>query len=323
MGGLTALRFFVNELALGEACASTDPPHAPLAELLGIRKRSEAIGAVLYCSGQLSLFQTPSGVALHTVVQQMSLDERKIFMSWITKRGPFIEHDRQEATDDLFYFEDVEVTELGLGEAARRILGARKAAVFSVVSKDGSRFATTPLDVVHGFSEEPLDHLLVPNCWTEPQLEAAILAESPEPETWSEFLAYCRTRYNRLLISDHCDATLRSHPYGRGLAAAIEKRLEVLQELMCNMQPDGALTTEGQALRDQHFKGEVAPFSDESSKRKRRNPERFRFPNPDGDGSLVCTWHGKVRPRFFRIHFEWPVPPRRRTLRVCYMGPKL
>lgn len=244
-------------------------------------------------------------------------------MSWINRRGPFIEDDRQPAEDDLFYFDHIEVTELGLGEAARRILGTQSAAVFSVLGDETSQFATTPLDVTHGFPEEPLQLVSVANYWTEEGLEAAILEAQPDPTTWSEFLARCRARHDRLLIGEHCDDTLRPHPYRPSLAAAIERRLRTLQELMCSMEADGSLTALGQELLDQQFRGEAAPFSDESDTRKQRYPGRFRFTDPEGDGTLVCTWHGKVRPQFFRIHFEWPVPPPHRTLKVCYIGPKL
>lgn len=269
------------------------------------------------------MLEVRRGVALHTVARGMSRDRIGIFMSWINKRGPFIEQDRQAAEDDLFYFDRIEVTELGLGEAARRILAAQSAAVFSVLRDDTSRFATTPLDVTHGFTEEPFQLLPVPNFWTEETLEEAILEAQPDPTTWSEFLAHCRARHDRLLIGEHCDATLKPHPYRPGLAAAIERRLRVLQELMRNMGADGSLTAPGQELLDQQFKGEEAPFSDESDTRKQKFPGRFRFPNPGGRGTLDCTWHGKVHPQFFRIHFEWPVPPPRRTLKVCYIGPKL
>lgn len=317
------MRVFVNELALQDACSAANPQHAPLEELLRIRQRSEPIRRALYCSGNLSVLEIRPGVVLSAVAQRMPRERLSLFMRWIAKQGPFIETDRQSAQDDLFYFEDIEVTELGLGEAARWILAARRAAVLSVVGGAAPRFAKSSLEVLHGSPEEPRDHLAVPNYWAAEELDAVLQAELPDPATWSEFLSRCRTRYDRLLISVHCDARLKSRPYARSLGRAIKRRLQVLQELMCNMNSDGSLSADGRELLDQYFKGQHARFTDESHTRKQTHPERFRFPDPDGDGALVCTWHGKVSPQSFRIYFEWPVPPPRRILKICYIGPHL
>ena len=253
----------------------------------------------------------------------MSREHLGLLMRWIDKQGPFIESDRQPLEDDLFYFDGIEVTELGLGEAARWILTGRQAAVLSMLAETTSRFAESALGVIHGFPEDPSNHVSVPNYWAESELAAALQEAAPEPRTWPEFLASARTRYDRLLIGDHCYAILKSRPYTRSLASAIERRLEVLQSLMEEMNADGSLTSCGRELREQHFKGKCAPFSDESDTRTRSDSKRFVFPDPAGEGVLECTWHGKVRTQFYRIHFEWPVPSPHRLLKICYIGPKL
>ncbi len=91
---------------------------------------------------------------------------------------------------------------------------------------------------------------------------------------------------------------------------------------MTEMNNDGRLSEAGEELRNTYFVGERSWFSDESETRK-RSPETFTFPDPDGDGTLVCFWRDKVSTRAFRIHFEWPVSPPVRRLRVVYIGPHL
>ena len=292
-------------------------------ELLRIRKDSPVIRDVLYCAGGLSATEIRTGVTLRALAQRMSREHAGLLLNWIDRMGPFIEGDRQVVEDDLFYFDDIEVTDLGLGEAARWILTARQAAVLSMLAETTSRFAESALGVIHGFQEDPFNHISVPNYWAESDLAAALQEAAPEPRTWHEFLASARTRYDRLLIGDHCYAILKSRPYTRSLASAIERRLDVLQALMEEMNSDGSLTSHGQELQAQQFKGECAPFSDESDTRKQSNPQRFLFPNPAGAGVLQCTWHGKVRIQSYRIYFEWPVQPPHRQLRVCYVGPHL
>jgi hypothetical protein len=72
---------------------------------------------------------------------------------------------------------------------------------------------------------------------------------------------------------------------------------------------------------------------------KRRGPDRHRSrPRPKtrfsqylkgldirGWGSLfkADSQHGKISHRYFRLHFEWPVPSGAEQIKVLYIGPKL
>ena len=265
------------------------------------------------------------GVRLAEVGRRLPRDKRGLLFQWTGKKGPFIEDDRQEADDDLFLFADKDVTNLGLGEAARRILAKRSAATLSPVQDPASRFAADPLRVVHGLAEDPIGHVPVANFHETNALADALQAERPEPEpaTWPELLAEARGRFDRLHIGTHCDGVLARRPYHPPGGRRILALLDVLQRLMVEMDDDGRLSEAGEGLRNTYFVGERSWFSDESETRK-RSPETFTFPDPDGDGTLVCFWHGKVSKPVFRIHFEWPVsPPVRRRLRIVYIGPHL
>ena len=317
------MRVFVNELSLAEACSEASPPHAPLEELLRIRHRSSVIRESLYCAGSLSRVEVRPGVTVEALARTLSRERMSLFLNWVNKRGPFIEHDRQVADDDLFYFESTEVTELGLGEAARRMLADQSTAVLSVPAIATSPFTRSPLQVLQGFRDDPIRHLDVSNYWDGSALEGVLRGEPREPNAWPELLDHCRSRYDRLLISAHCDAQLRPHPYQPSVGRAIERLLNTLQMLMLEMREDGSLTSRGQELRDQHFTGQEAPFSDESDRRKQARRSRFVFPDPAGGGVLECTWHGKIRTRYYRLYFEWPVPTPCRRMKICYIGPHL
>ena len=112
------------------------------------------------------------------------------------------------------------------------------------------------------------------------------------------------------------------HPPGGRRILAL---LDVLQRLMTEMDGDGRLSRAGAELHNRFFVGERSWFSDESEGRK-NSPKTFTFPDPadpNGAKRLVCPWHGKVSTRAFRIHFEWPVSPPVRRLRIVYIGPHL
>ena len=319
------MRVFVNELALRESCAVASPPYAPLEELLRTRQKHPVIARILYCPGTMSSLEIRSGVTLSSVVRTMPRDIRNQMFAWIAKRGPFIEHDRQDVENDLFFFGDYEVTDGGLGEAARRIVASLRAAVFSVVHDRMSLFVADPLTVTHGFHEKPIDYVDVPNFRDGGDLAGALVDMAPEPETWCELLSSCRQLHDRLLVGSHCDVVLSRFPYSPSTGRRVQALLAVLQRLMLEMKEDGSLTEAGNRLRNQYFVGERALFSDESSSRKthRTTRDAFEFPDPEGSGTLTCYWHGKISSKSFRIHFEWPVTRPREKLRVAYIGPHI
>ena len=316
------LRAFVNELALAEACAAAHPSHAPLGALIEARRRHPVLVEGLYCASGMPNTEIRPGVRVSAVGWRLPRDKRGLLFQWVSKKGPFIEDDPQAADDDLFLFEGEDVTNLGLGEAARRTLAKRPAAALSPVQDPASRFAVDPLCVVHGLEEEPIGRVPVTNFHETNALADALRAARPEPETWPELLAEARARFDRLHIGSHCDRVLARPPYHPPGGRRVLELLDVLQRLMTEMDSGGRLSEAGEELRNTYFVGERSWFSDESETRK-HSPETFTFPDPDGDGTLVCFWHGKVSTRAFRIHFEWPVSPPVRRLRVVYIGPHL
>ena len=316
------MRAYVNELALAEACAGAEPEYVPLEALLAARYQHRALAKALFCARGMLGTRVRSNLCLRDLGDRLPPDKRRLFFQWTAKKGPFIDDDRQSIDQDLFLFGDDEVTDLGLGEAARRILSSFSAAALSPVHGLASRFAADPLVVVHGLLDEPLARVPVPNYLAPDALAEAIQKERPEPKNWPELLGEARRRFARLRIGDHCDQILARQTYHPHQARQILKLLGVLQRLMDEMGEQGELSAEGRRLRSQFFVGKNAWFTDETETRK-QSPDTFTFPNPAGQGTLTCFWHGKIASGFFRLHFEWPVESPRERLRVAYIGPHL
>jgi hypothetical protein len=123
---------------------------AAIVPLLRLRQRSELVRQTLYASkmlgdrpvvGQLSF--------VHCLYQGGEQHLRRSVLQWITKQGPFLDDDRQQIEDDYFAFEGHDVTDQGLGEAARRRHFNLEAGCFSFVGGpvDCER---NPLTVQHG-----------------------------------------------------------------------------------------------------------------------------------------------------------------------------
>ena len=262
------------------------------------------------------------GLLLRDVGQRLPRDQRHLFFAWAAKHGPFIDDDRQPVEPDLFVFgeEEADVTDLGLGEAARRLLAGEAACVLSLVEDPASRFATDPLVVVQELLDDAYEHIRVPNFLDVATLAAAVRADLPDPTNWAEALAQARQRFDRLLIGDYCDTCLSRETFRPHQSRRVVELLAVLQAVMEEMNQGGELSAKGRELYEKHFVGKTAWFSDESERHK-RTPERYTFPDPAGPGTLTCFWHGKIRSQFLRMHFEWPLYSPADRLRVVYIGP--
>ncbi len=316
------MRVFINELALADACATDPAPPTSLEALLEARQRFPVLRQALYCARGMPNTTVGGRHTLADVVRGLPRDKISLFFQWLVNTGPFIENDRQPIDDDLFVFGDDDVTDLGLGEAARRVLVSKSAATLSATSSTAVRFAEDPLKVVHGIPEDPFTVVDVPNYTSVEGLVAQLSDSRPAPRTWTELLALCRQDFDRLNIGIYCERVLSRHPYSRAAGRRIRDLLTVLQQLMAEMDDSGRLSTQGVEVFNGYFVGDKAWFTDESATRKNAE-QKFTFPNPDGDGTLVCFWHGKVSVGAFRVHFEWPVQRPSQRLRVAYMGPHL
>ena len=316
------MRAYVNELALAEACAAANPECKPLEVLLATRHKYGILANVLFCARGMPATEVRPNLCLRDVGGQLPRDKQRLLFQWTDRKGPFIDDDRQPMDQDLFWFGKDDVTDLGLGEAARRILSTSPAVAFSPVHNQTSRFAADPLTIIHGLLEEPIKDVEVPNYLESAALAERMEAEQPEPKTWVELLARARERFDRLCIGEHCDEILSRHPYRPHQGGRILDLLGKLQEIKAETGEGGELSAEGLKLYHQFFVGDRAWFTGESERRKQA-PDTFTFPDPSGPGTLTCFWHGKISSGAFRLHFEWPVESPRERLRVAYIGPHL
>jgi hypothetical protein len=91
--------------------------------------------------------------------------------------------------------------------------------------------------------------------------------------------------------------------------------------------PDGSNSKRSQNLIRDLFTnaaGAEPLFSGESAPNQRNFKRVLTFPDPeDPTKEVFAHWHGKIKHRFFRIHFVWPVPRNAKRLKIVYLGQKL
>jgi len=312
------VEWHINDLSLEGQYKNPIAFREALEPLLKLRHRSTQVAAKLYCSRSFSKRPATSTHSLqHAVLALKDKDYTSQVLTWLSKSGPFWEDERHSNPDNYFQFEEEDITDQGLGEAARRIVGLTDAGVFSFQGRN-ERFAMTPLAVVHGLPEEPISRIDVPNWW---DLSVLAAAATPKPESWAEMLDTARVRFSLLKFSESIKKDLRSVPFHTGILDLIYDRLSALQAIAEEtLDAHGTLSDRGKELREVHFVGEKAQFTSEKPREKRD----LSFPDPDDQRvKLFCPWHGKVKLAQFRIHFEWPRPDLQREIKVGYIGPKI
>lgn len=317
------MRLYWNELALSEAHVSREVAAEAIEDFLSARYARAALARAVYCARTLPDTVLGDGQPLKAIVPNLKPEVRSAFYRWASASGPFLEDQREAFDDDLFLLGAIEVTDLGLGEAARQILRQRSAGVFSPAAKGGA-YTAEALSVTHGFPDEPIALIDVTNICDLRVAADRIAAAEPEPARWAELLTQCRDRYPALLISPHCDIVLARYPFERNVARRTFELLNVLQRIVEETDKEtGALSPLGREIQQQHFVGSKAWFSDAGNDEKNDFREAMTFPDPEGGDPITMFWHGKVKTPQYRIHFDWPIRAPYKRLCIGYIGPKI
>src|SRR5262249_26046695 len=158
---------------------------------------------------------------------------------------------------------------------------------------------------------ERLGQYAVSNVWTVGDLCAAATGDEPAIASWRQLVESARLRFSNLTITDDVyeNPNLLREPFEGSIRDRTMALLGHLDAYMAGRSPEGVEGPDARKIVDDYFVGDRALFSGES----RTNQEAFRsdltFPDPDNSESKIFAhWHGKISHRYFRLHFEWPVP---------------
>jgi hypothetical protein len=245
-------------------------------------------------------------------------------LEWWAKAGPFWDDERQTNEDDYFEYQGTDVTDQGLGEAARRKLVERDANAFSF-PLDG--FQETPLAVQQGLVGAPIGFIDVANYWLIQQLEVA-LESCRALNSWNDVREEVTRRYDQLIISTDFMAKLFPTPFSHAVTNRIFHLLSILNDLVLESDDEGRLSEDGEEIFRNYFAGATAGrtplFKPETHNDQQHFENDLTFRDPSDNATyLFCHWHGKIQTPQIRIHFEWPRPRGQREIKIVYIGPKL
>ena len=307
----------LNDLSLG---GQFDTRDQAIEALLGIFVKTRKRRFRMVISRGLLSRPAVGPMPLIDVIAAAQQTERALLYNWLGKSGPFSDDEPMETADDLWWLDEDEVTDQGLGAAGRKLLVGEPASSFSLTDRSSSRFKLSPLAVLQGLPGEPLWVASVVNYWDLAGLEALDSSIEVEPESWDSFISACISRYPNLMIDEqNFTIGLKKHPFHRNVVRRGFVLLKVLNDLAGGIGSDGALSESALSLLEDYFQGGKALFSDEEPQDK----HVFMFRDNNDGVDIYCSWHGKVKTPQFRLHFQWPVPMGQKYIKVLSFGEKL
>lgn len=320
------MRWYVNDVSLQGQFTEEAAFEGVLVEIIGARARLGALRRNLRTARALpERFAMANTTVRQAIQRSRNRDLRSAVLVWLDRSGPFLDDDRQPEADDYFECSGVYVSESGLGEAARRVKAGESASTFSFVGGLVD-FSQSPLVVSHGLAEDRLGTYHVLNFCTVDALIESALNEGPPITTWRELIQSARERFPRLWIPDSVfqNSALSREPFEASIRDRAFDLLSHLDTYMAGRAEDGSEGAAARKIVEDFFTGERALFSGESQTNQNKFRSELTFADPEtANLTIFAHWHGKISHRFFRLHFEWPVPKDSVQLKVLYLGPKL
>lgn len=318
------MRYYLNEASLQGQFEDDTAFRNLLDALLSARTRSPLLSA-MRTTGALADRPVSGTRNVREVVQSWrGSSTSKAFLAWVGRNGPFIEEDRLPEADDFFHCFGIDVTDGGLGEAARRVKAGE---VVASVSFPGgiNDFAKSLLEVVQGLEEDPIASYKVDNFWDAADLLNSAHRFAEPAGNWRSMIEAGRCRFPHLMLPDSIweHPRLAREPFDAVIRDRFYALLDHLNTYMSGRNADGSEGPVAQEVVHAHFHGDRALFSPESQTNRTDFRAEMTFANPGEGGEIFAHWHGKISHRYFRLHFEWPVPPGGTRLKVLYVGPKL
>lgn len=320
------MEFFLNECSLHGQYSRVEEFVKSLNTINKCKEEITKFNYTLYCSRKISSVQvTPDFNFEQIVLKTKNWDLIGAIFGWISttssKSGPFWEEKRLHCEDDWLEDESRELmTGSSLAEAAWRIEHSQESYTISFAP---SKFNKTPLKVIWKRSDEDERLIEVQNFWQIDSLKTLLNANRQAPTNWEDLIYQCVQQYTHLTFAENLANPLNMEPFSKNIADRIHVLLAILDELNACFD-NGSLNQRGEEIIRTYFHGENALFTDESDTNKVRFKKELTFKKPDNSKQTIfCPFHGKIRSRQYRIHFNWPKQEPTEPLYIVYIGPKI
>ena len=319
--GLIRMAWILNDLSLKKQFNDSDELLVEFQQLFKVRQSHSELSEKFFCSKSVGAIEVVDNKTFSSIVmQEAPRDFKSQILSWISKKGPFWCDDKAKQDDDYFEYNNIDVTDYGIGECARRKLNEQNAIAFSFKG----HFDYSPIPVQHGLPEDVLGYHHIPNIWNLDDLVVNANESIPEPKNWTSAIKRLEEKFEHLDFSEKLIEQISDLPFNITIYERAVELCRVLNEFMENRDNSPESKAKRESLLGEHFNGCKAWFSDESDTDKRKFYEQLKFYDKYQKKKITFTWHGKIKtPPQVRIYFEWPVPHDREKMQIVYFGQKI
>lgn len=314
------MEWILNNLSLNKNFANTQDFLSYMEDLLKCKFSHPLLKSGILCPRDIRDIEVIENVSFsNAVLSSAPKDLKHQILSWVNKNGPFWSDDRVNNCDDYFEYEEIDVTDMGLGECARRAILTKSISSFSVAGQ----FDITPLKICHGLQEEPLGVYDIENIWCLDDLLKSADSALPSPRCWQTALEYLKQKNPKLIFSESLYDQISELPYS---STVLERALELcraLEDYLKSRGENGEMTAITHEIIECHFHGDKAWFSDETDADICKFKQELTFLDARDNVKKVYSFHGKIKTPQIRIYFEWPIPPEQNDIQILYFGPKI
>ena len=293
-----------------------------LARLMAMRHLAQRFGWKVYCHRALLIAKPMTNTTMQEALGQLTNDERRAVMGWLTRHGPFWDDLRQHSANEYLECGGEVVTDSAVGEAAFRTFHDVECCLISITP---SNWDYSPVEVIWRREGEGLENRRTNvNNWRDVDtLEENLRLATPPIESWDDLREASIRQFMDLTFAEDCFEPLRGLPFADSVAKRVLVLFGILSRLAREFDTNGVRTLEGQRIYQDYFTGGNAWFSDSSDTEKSEFYNELTFPHPNDSGKfLFCPWHGKIRHMTLRLHFSWPIEPGS-PVYIVYVGPKI
>lgn len=208
-----------------------------------------------------------------------------------------------------FFYNEQEIPHTGLSESAFRIFMEEKSHSFGLCCPNYD-FSILPVEIKSGSERDIVE---VPNVSNIDTFKGALAAAEPEAQSWDEVLNRAR-RLPHIQIEDSAVKALARESFEVSLGKSVLRVLQAIEDIASS---SGDSYHE---LTRKYCHGDRAIFSDESETRIATLRDKLFF-WVSGERQL-CSFHGKIRHRDFRIHMDkQPIPDS--IVHIVHIGYKI
>ncbi|MFV7302175.1 hypothetical protein [Salmonella enterica] len=319
------MKWYLNELSLTGQFNSPEIFIAHLKNILSLKDRYSNFFKNFYCPRGLPEAKV-SGESTFRDAVVATRDQnfvRKVIL-WLDRQGPFIDSENTDPDHQFIHeMNGKDITGTSLAAVTELAHFRNNVSVFSFGGSEPD-FSYSPL-IMEYYYNDMINNIEIENVWEGNVLEQ--IAEQYEqasfvyPDSWTGFLEYITEKFPLVKFSTDAIDILNKQQFNN---IACERGIfltSILNEYVASRNADGTYSERTNIILRDYFSGGRALFTDESTTNKDEFRSEMTF-TIDG-AKVVCSWHGKISFRVFRMHFNYPIKNSDKIINVVYFGPKL